>query len=135
MPKITGLNVVNGKLAQLSGQQKISLVGQALVAGGQEIKAEAARSITAGAVSGKDHVPSAPGEPPNENTGVLRSNIEVTQPAPLRVEISSNAPYSAALENGTSKMQARPFMGPAARKAKASVIARVNKVIDKLVKG
>lgn len=129
MPKITGAKAVGSRLDKLASRQKVELVGRSLVNGGQKIRAEASKLITQGAVSGRNHVPSAPGEPPNEDTGFLRSNIEVTQTAPLRVEVSSNAPYSAALEYGTSKMAARPFMGPAARNKRKEVTQSVNKAI------
>jgi len=94
------------------------------------IKAEAARSITEGAISGKFHVPSAPGQPPKEDTGLLRSSIEVTQTAPLRVEVSSNAPYAAALEFGTSKMAERPYMRPATERKRREVVALVGKAVS-----
>lgn len=131
MPKITGVDKAKRRIESLAGQQKIELVGQALFAGGEMIKAEAARSITEGAVSGKGHVPSKPGEPPNEDTGTLRRNITVTQIGPLHVRVASNAPYSAHLEFGTSKMAARPFMGPAARAKKKEVVALVRGAISK----
>jgi HK97 gp10 family phage protein len=129
MPRITGKSGAQGRLRNLAGQEKVALVGQALFVGGGKIGAEASRLITEGAVSGKNHVPSLPGQPPNEDTGHLRTNIEVVQTGPLRVEVSSNARYSAALEFGTSKMAARPFMGPAARAKRKEVVALVNKAI------
>ncbi|MGJ0508928.1 MAG: HK97-gp10 family putative phage morphogenesis protein [Methylocystis sp.] len=116
-------------------EKTVRMVGAALFAGGDEIRAEAAHMITEGAVSGKYHVPSLPGHPPLEDTGVLRTHIETTQVAPLRVEVSSNAPYAVALEVGTSKMAARPYMGPASRNMKKEVIARVKSAIDAAVKG
>lgn len=115
MPKMTGNKAASARLNRMAGPEKVAFVGRALFAAGEEIKAHAAHLITEGAVSGKNHVPSRPGEPPNEDTGHLRTGITVEQPAPLRVLIASNARYSAALEYGTSKMAARPFMGPAAR--------------------
>lgn len=130
MPKISGADGAKKRMAGLAGQEKVQLVGRALFAGGDAIKAEAAHLITQGAVSGKNHKPSSPGQPPNEDTGHLRSNIEVIQTAPLRVEVSSNARYSAALERGSSKMEARPFMGPAARIKRKEVTALVEKAIS-----
>lgn len=133
MPKISGDKAAKKRLDGMAGQQKVELVGRALFVGGDMIKAEASRSITEGAVSGKNHVPSLPGEAPNEDTGHLRTNIEVTQVAPLRVEVSSNARYAAALEFGTSKMAARPYMGPAARRKRKEVVTVVTKAIDAAV--
>jgi HK97 gp10 family phage protein len=89
-------------------------VSRVMFAAGSLVATEAQISITRGAVSGKNHVPSAPGSAPNQDTGRLADNIEVTQVGNLRVLIASTAPYSAALEYGTSKMAERPFMRPAA---------------------
>lgn len=88
-------------------------VGRALFVGGNRIQVAAQISITEGAVSGKEHVPSTAPKPPNQDTGVLANGIETVQREPLLVEVSSNAPYSAPLELGTSRMAARPFMAPA----------------------
>lgn len=96
-------------------------IEQALFDGAGAIVAEAQISITRGSVSEGSHVPSRPGEPPNNDTGVLKNNIEATQEGPLRAIASSNAPYSQPLEFGTSKMAARPFMRPAAAKVKGEV--------------
>lgn len=115
MPKITGAKGVSDRLARMGGKEKVEFVGRALFAAGEEIKAHAAHLITEGAVSGKNHVPSRPGEPPNADTGVLHSRIHVEQPGPLRVLVVADAPYAAPLEKGTSRVAARPFMGPAAR--------------------
>ena len=134
MPRITGDKQVTMRL-QTIGPKAVALVGQALYAGGEEIRAEAAHLITEGAVSGKNHVPSLPGEPPNEDTGVLRTNIETTQPAPLRVEVSSNAPYAVALEVGTSKMAARPYMAPATERKRKEVVALVGQAVSRATKG
>lgn len=133
MAKITGRENVERKLKQIGSREKIEAVGRALFEGGEAIKAEAQVSITTGATSGKNHVPSKPGDPPNEDTGDLRRGIIVTQPGPLNVRISSNAPYSTFLEFGTSRMGARPFMGPAARKRKDEVIALVRRAIDQAI--
>jgi HK97 gp10 family phage protein len=129
IPKITGVDKVKRRIEGLAGPEKIELVGRALFAGGEAVKAEAQNSITEGATSGKFHVPSAPGEPPNENTGTLRRNITVTQVGPLHVRVASNALYSSHLEFGTSKMAARPFMGPAARKVKPQVVKLVGQAV------
>ena len=133
MAKITGVNKAKRRIEGLAGREKIELVGRALFAGGEAIKAEAQHSITEGAVSGANHVPSAPGQPPNEDTGTLRRNITVTQIGPLHVRVASNAPYSAFLEFGTSKMAARPFMGPAARAKKKQVVALVRAAVGKAI--
>lgn len=131
MPRMRGVDQAKRRIESLSGREKIALVGQALFAGGEMIKAEAQHLITQGAQSGKNHVPSKPGEPPNEDTGHLRSNITVTQVGPLHVRVASNARYSGFLEFGTSKMAARPFMGPAARAKRKEVVAVVRAAVSR----
>jgi HK97 gp10 family phage protein len=80
--------------------------------------AEASSLITTGAVSGKNHVPSKPGEPPNEDLGGLRNSGHRERVGPLKVNSVFDAPYAAALEFGTSKMEERPFARPAAKKVR-----------------
>jgi HK97 gp10 family phage protein len=130
MPKISGRDAASKRLRALSGKEKVELVGRALFVGGEMIDAEASRLITEGAVSGKNHVPSKPGEPPNEDTGLLRSRIEVNQVAPLRVQVSSNAPYAVELEFGTSKMAERPYMRPATKRKRKEVVALVRRAVS-----
>ncbi|KPH66063.1 HK97 gp10 family phage protein [Novosphingobium sp. ST904] len=109
-------------------------VGKALFAAGEMIQVEAQISITAGAVSGKKHVPSAPGQAPNNDTGTLAGNIETNQTAPLVVEVSSNAPYAGDLEFGTSKMAARPYMAPARDAKRKEVEQLVRRAVDNVVR-
>ena len=82
---------------------------------------EAALSITNGAVSGADHVASAPGEAPNADTHVLDRSVHVEQTGLLTAESIADAPYAARLEFGDETVAERPFMRPAATKVKKSV--------------
>lgn len=91
----------------------VQAVTQALFVFGNRIQVAAQTSITDGAVSGKNHVPSLPGQPPNQDTGVLANNIETLLVGPLHVEVQSKAPYAVFQEFGTSKMAERPYMRPA----------------------
>lgn len=124
------------RLKILSGQGRlIKAVGRVLYVGADMIRSEAFRSISAGSVSGKGHVPSQPGEPPNREFGGLQDNLKAELVSPLEAQVTSEAPYAAALEFGTSKMEARPYMRPA-RDKKAPEIQRLFETeIDKLVKG
>lgn len=123
------------RLKKLSGPTMERRVSQALFAGGDLIRTEAQISITAGAQSGSGHVPSLPGQPPNNDTGILANNIETVAKAPLLVEVSSNAAYSAPLEFGTSRMAARPFMAPARDAKRKEVVALVERAVQSVVKG
>ena len=123
------------RLKRLSGPDVVKAAGRVLYVGADMIRSEAFRSISAGSVSGKGHVPSQPGEPPNRDTGVLQANLKAELVAPLEAQVTSEAPYAAALEFGSSRMEARPYMRPA-RDKKAGEIQRLFETeIDKLVKG
>lgn len=123
-----------GGLRGIAGPEMTRRVGQALFVGGQAIQVEAQLSITQGAVSGKGHIASRPGQPPNQDTGVLANNIETVQVAPLRVEVSSNAPYAAHLEFGASKMAERPYMRPAAAKKLKEVGELVRRAVQSTIR-
>lgn len=135
MAKITGADKHKRRLRKIRGGAVVQPITQAVFAAAQDLAADAALSISRGAVSGKNHVPSAPGEPPNADTGVLDRNIEATSTGPLTAEASSNAPYAAAQEFGSEKqnLPERPYMRPAAKKARPKatqrIVAAVNKVI------
>jgi len=122
------------RLRALASPAMVDAVEGALFHAGELIQTEAQISITRGAVSGKNHVPSAPGQPPNQDTGVLGGNIETTRAGKLRVRVTSKAGYSSALEFGTSKMAARPFMRPARDKMRPQAEALVAKAVQKQVK-
>lgn len=112
----------------------VKMAGQVVYVGSDLIRASAVRSITAGSISGKGHIPSKPGEAPNNDTGVLKDHITNQLVSPLTAEVRSDAPYAAALETGTSKMAARPYMRPA-RDAEAPKIQRLFATeMSKLVK-
>lgn len=131
---VKGKERVDRILRAMSSPESRALVEQALFVGASEIVTEAQISITTGAVSGKNHVPSRPGEPPNQDTGVLANNIEAVMLGPLRAAATSNASYSKPLEFGTSKMAARPFMRPAAAKVKPRVQKLVAQAISKAIR-
>jgi HK97 gp10 family phage protein len=134
MVRITGRDAVTVRLNRLASQETIAKVGQTLFAGGEMIRAEASHMITEGAVSGKHHIASLPGQPPKNDTGTLVSHIETTQVGPLKVEVSSNAPHASPLEFGSSKMLPRPYMSPATQRKRAEIIDLVRKSVDDAVK-
>ena len=135
MARIIGSKGHKARLKKIRGAAMTREVGKAIYAASDMLKAEAKISITTGAVSGKGHVPSAPGQPPNNDTGHLAGNIENRMTGPLTAEVSSNAEYSAALEFGTSRMAARPFMTPAAAKTRKQAGALVKAAVKKVTSG
>lgn len=133
MAKFTGQKKHSARLKRMTSPEMKREVYRALFAAGNIIETIAEISITSGSVSGANHVPSAPGEPPNADTGLLDGNIETTgNPDAVKVFVTSNAPYSVPLEVGTSKMAARPFMGPAARKGRGQASELVRKAVSRV---
>jgi hypothetical protein len=65
---------------------------------------------------------SAPGEPPAIRTGNLFRSIRESFPEPLTGQLVIGASYAEHLERGTSRLAARPFIGPGIK----SVTARFN---------
>ena len=115
MAENPGLRIHRNRLARLRRIKTPAL--KALYEAGELVRADAAASIKEGAISGPGHIPSQPGQPPNADTHQLDLSIDtVLSPTKLSVSIISKAPYSAALEFGTSKMAARPFLRPALRR-------------------
>lgn len=109
-------------------------ITKALYAVGQRIELDAEKSITDGSISGAMHVPSRPGEPPNADTRFLDSNIETEIGGVGLVTVTSKAPYSAALEYGTGKMAARPFMRPALERQREKIPKALAAIINTTIK-
>lgn len=98
-----GRKEFQNKLRRLSGHEVAAAARKVLYVGADMIRAEAFQSISRGSVSGKHHVPSEPGEPPNRDTGVLQAHLRAEMVAPLEAQVTSEAPYASALENGSSR--------------------------------
>ncbi|MFT4056159.1 MAG: HK97 gp10 family phage protein [Novosphingobium sp.] len=118
MAKLPGGDKALRRLKSLNSRSAVKRVGAAVYAAADIIRVEAALSISEGAVSGKGHVPSSPGQPPNYDSGTLADSIEVREVGELECDVVASAPYALALEFGTSKMSERPFMRPAAAKGR-----------------
>ena len=77
MGRIRNLDKLQKRLRSIGSAKAAKEVEAALFAGADLVAAEAGLSITRGAVSGKNHVASAPGQPPNADSGVLDKGIGV----------------------------------------------------------
>lgn len=130
MVKITGDQRHITRLKGKFSPRKLALIGAKLFEAGELVQRTAQLSITAGAVSGAGHVPSAPGEPPNADTHVLDQSIETGQITQTKVEVSANAPYAAAQEFGNSRLPARPYMRPALQAKRARISELIKEAID-----
>lgn len=131
---VTGADRHQARLRALRSPALQQRVGAAIFAGANEIQTEAQHSITLGAISGKGHVASSPGEAPNEDTGHLRTNIETVRTGALTAEVESKAGYALALEFGTSRMEERPYMRPATAKKRHRVQELVRAVVAQFLR-
>jgi len=132
MVKVVGGDRVSRKL-QAVARKSPKLAGQIAFVAADELKADVIRSITEGSVSGAGHIPSKPGEPPNNDTGALKNSIQVVKKGRLTYEVTAGSPsanYALALEEGTRRMKKRPYMEPAAKR----LGNRVEKLADKALK-
>jgi len=139
--KVTNMKLALSQLDRLAKDMELPFQ-EVVKGGGQLIRAEAIKSIQTGAKSGvmyqmynprREHRASAPGQAPASDTGNLVSKITVKQKSLNVVHVESNADYSAYLEYGTSKMEARPFMFPAFERSKKPIVDAVFKrVIQKI---
>ena len=123
MTRVTGVDQHLRRLTQRAKAVRQE-VGKAVAAAAELVAAEAVASITADWISGPDHVPSDPGEPPNADTGRLHGAIAVVRRAELSADVVSAAPY-ADLEFGTARAAARPYLRPAAVKKRQDAVALI----------
>ena len=94
--------------------------------GANLVRNTAVKSIQEHGSSGNtygNHTASASGKPPNSDTGYLASHIFIDMDNDRNgASVESQADYSQALEFGTSKMDARPFMQPALEENRKRII-------------
>lgn len=135
MVKIIGGLLHKRRLKKIRGRQMVIEINKAIHVAADIIASDAAHSITEGAVSGRHHVPSKPGEPPNADTHKLDRSIAVSVTSPMKAEINVFAPYAAALEFGTSKVAERPFMRPATEKNRKKAERLLKEAVKRVVKG
>jgi HK97 gp10 family phage protein len=122
------------RLRRLSGPDVIKLAGRVVFVGADMVRAEAFRGVSAGSVSGNNHVPSSPGEFPNRDSGGLQNGFKTEQTGPTSAEFRSETEYSTALEFGTSKMKARPHVRPARDAAEPKIQRLFADGMNKLVR-
>lgn len=119
--RIEGLEDLSKSLARVSSKfesEATALVNRTA----QNIRNTAVRSIQKHSSSGvtyekynprRSHVASAPGQPPNTDTGRLAGSIRAVMSGTPTAYVDALADYAVHLEFGTRNMAARPFMTPA----------------------
>src|SRR5690625_507929 len=119
--RIEGMEDLNQNLSRISSKfesEATALVNRTA----QNIRNTAVRSIQKRSPGGEEyekynprrtHVASAPGHPPNTDTGRLAGSIRAVMSDTPTAYVDALADYAAHLEFGTRNMAARPFMTPA----------------------
>jgi len=89
MAKLSGADKAMAKLRGLNSRSAKKRVSSAVYVAADMLRVEAALSISEGSVSGKNHVPSRAGEPPNFDSGHLAGSIETREVAEFECEVSA----------------------------------------------
>ena len=114
-----GADAVSKRLKRLANRGEVEKAAlRALYVLGQKIELTAEKSITEGSISGKGHIPSLPGQPPNADSRDLDTKIEtvIVAQSPPRVHVEAYSAHAVPLEFGTRKMAPRRYLGPATNK-------------------
>lgn len=120
----------NQLLESFAGPPLKKEISAALYVGADDVRARYRRKVTDGSISGANHVPSEPGQPPNNDTGFLISTAETAMVAWNHAQVRVGAPYAVPLEIGNSKMAARPALGPATQESRKQVQHRITTAIQ-----
>lgn len=123
------------RLTAMRGQRLVLQLSKKVYVAADRVRAEAQYLIAKGSIQGKGHQPSAPGEPPNLDTGVLTAGITARYTAPLKAVAESAAPYAVHLEYGTSRMAERPYMRPAAKTVRGQFTLDVRASVNNVIRG
>jgi hypothetical protein len=131
---IVGVSKHNSRMQRLLSPAAEGRIGRVVYVAADKVRVEARRMIADGAIQGKGHVASLPGEAPNWDTGELANGITTRKIGPMQAHTASEAPHSDPLENGTSKMAARPFMSPSTQNKRAEVHEDVANVVNDIIR-
>src|SRR5690625_1543050 len=137
--RIEGLDELNAVLAKLPAgfkREATALVNRTA----QNIRNTAVRSIHKRSPGGEEykkynprrsHVASAPGQPPNTDTGRLAGSIRAVMSGTPTASVDALADYAVHLEFGTRNMAARPFMTPAVEAEREKYRKGINELTAK----
>lgn len=136
MARIFGQRVHGDRLRRLSSSVVTSGIADAVENGLERIVKRAQDSIIDGAVSGPNHVASAPGQPPNADTHELDRSGKVEMD---RQRLSGKATFTAEhaipLEFGTATVEERPFLKPAGQAERPGIRREVIAAVRKAKRG
>ena len=112
-----GLDALRRRLAALPAEAEAA-VRPAMEGVAEDVAAAVRASLVAGAG------PSAPGHAPHDPSGRLAASVSATA-TDGGSAVTVAAPEAVALEYGTLRMAARPFLRPAAQRAGPGALARL----------
>ena len=119
--RITGLEAMRRRLQTLSGAAR-SAAAATLSDVAQDVSAEIQATLDQ-ATPGV----SLPGAPPVDHAGQLAASVSVDDdPDAARSVVTVSAPFAHFLEFGTARMAARPFLRPAALRARRTAKALIS---------
>ena len=129
-------NNASARLRRIAATPILPALGEELLAAAAATAEDAKFSIHDGAISGSGHVPSAPFDPPNNDTGELADSIVVGDlietPGQIQTSVIVGAEHGLYLELGTSRMLPRPFLQPATERQRIplfeALVARVRQI-------
>jgi HK97 gp10 family phage protein len=136
---ITGVDTVKKHFEKVA-KEEVKALKKALLLSANLIKNDAVKSIREVSHSDKKvkcgkkwHTISKPGDAPNLDSGRLSGSIDI-KIHDTSAEVRANVNYAAALEKGTKKMGARPFLDPALEKNRKKINDIFGKEISLAVK-
>lgn len=114
--------------------QKLQSGIERFVKTGAEYVRDHLRTSMAGPKHGKrygTHIASAPGESPAVDSGNLTGSIDIVQANTLEAKIGTPVEYAPYLEEGTSRMAARPLWARTAKESLPTLQTLLDKAIGR----
>lgn len=127
----------NARNLEKAGEQAIEAIARVIEAFAIRIDREIKISIGRGPKSGRlygKHQASAPGQAPATDTGRLVKSISWRSfNRGLSAEVGSHIFYAPFLEEGTSKMDSRPWLQPAYEKHADDIVDEITETIKRFL--
>jgi HK97 gp10 family phage protein len=135
---VKGVDTLVAKFKRLRGASD-EIMGQSLLAGAFVLEGVIKGSMQQTSKGGrtyrrgkKSHTASTPGSPPAIDYGALFNSIQSEREEKGAI-VYTDKEYAPALETGTARMAARPFMRPAADEHEQEVAAAVQATARRLI--
>lgn len=126
MAKIVGGQIFARHLATNARGKDVT---NTLLRAADRVRTEYIDRVNEGGGVGANHVPSAPGQAPNTDTGRLVGSVVSAVVRKNVTETSVEAAYGLPLEMGTDKMAPRPALGPSFEHLRPSIVESLRKAL------